>query len=395
MTIPPRIIFLSNDVGALGGITRVMETLTTSFEDRGIAVSFVSRDPGSPILGHAPFVVNRGVTWTTDNPLTPQFPGRFGWKLRSKQAITPLWRVWRTARLGFYLRRCERNTVLIFFKPHLHSVYSHLPKRLRRRFVVIEQFHSNPDGLAAHGWLDIYRSVRSTTDRFLALDHPTATSMQASIEAPVGWIENPWPRPTVSAAPVGNRDRSIVVLSRLSGEKRLHVLIEAFASARANVDDNWSLTIYGEGPDRARLQALIDTLDLTSSIKLPGSTSRPYEAFANASLTAVTSAFEAGPLTIVEACSVGTPAVCTPCSPLVREMIPSTGWLALETGNESHEDLVRAVSDALTLAMNDPIERERRSQAGMAFVQRNDPDRIAAEWLALVESLQQHADTTK
>lgn len=366
-----------------------MEFLTDAFEAREIPISFISKSTAQPIRGHEPFIVNLGFQWTSECSLAYEYPGPLGLKLVAKKLLTPSWRKWRTVRLALYLLRLPRGTALLFFKPSLHSLMRHhLPSWLLRRFVVIEQFHSNITGLHASGWETMYRELLPSTDAFLSVDPETAGALSRLFSFPVGFIANPWPKVTdIPLASLEDRPNRIVVVARLDTVKRLDILLRAFAIASRKLETPWQLTIWGEGPERASLAALIDHLELSEAVSLPGATSTPTDEFSTGALTAVTSRYEAGPLTLIEAGSVGVPSVCTPCSPLATEMSSTCGWIVPESPSQSDNDLVGALADTLAQAMTDKRERTAKGIRSHEFVARRDPDQVGQEWINLITSL--------
>lgn len=118
---------------------------------------------------------------------------------------------------------------------------------------------------------------------------------------------------------VAKKDNLIVVISRLSAEKRLDLLINAFKKTVEEVPDA-KLHIYGSGNEKAALTAQIKKLKLTKSIRLMGYTTVPKEKLAKALFTVNTSAYEGQSLTILEAFSVKTAALSFKVNYLVREM---------------------------------------------------------------------------
>jgi glycosyltransferase involved in cell wall biosynthesis len=102
----------------------------------------------------------------------------------------------------------------------------------------------------------------------------------------------------------------IVFAGRLVQEKRVRALVCAFGRAREQ-RAGLRLEIYGDGPQRPRLEALVGELGLTESVRMLGH--RPEEevadALARAGCLATASEREGYGLVIVEAAARGTPSV--------------------------------------------------------------------------------------
>lgn len=121
--------------------------------------------------------------------------------------------------------------------------------------------------------------------------------------------EPPPPQPAPEA-------RSLVAIGRLVPEKGYDTLIEALARV-----DGAALTIVGEGPDRARLEALIAARGLGGRVMLPGYTADPRPWLDAARLAVLPSRFEGYPAVLIEALAAGRPIVATDCTPATAELI--------------------------------------------------------------------------
>ncbi|MEB3061536.1 MULTISPECIES: glycosyltransferase [Mycolicibacter] len=123
---------------------------------------------------------------------------------------------------------------------------------------------------------------------------------QRCFVAPNGVAETGRPigRPHVDGAPP-----HLVMLSRIVEHKNPQVLIEALSGL---TDLPWTLSIFGDGPDRERLQAATPAA-LADRISWRGWVSGPDAALAEADLLCVPSRSEAFPLVILEAMARGVP----------------------------------------------------------------------------------------
>lgn len=99
----------------------------------------------------------------------------------------------------------------------------------------------------------------------------------------------------------------LVMLARIVEKKNPHLLVEALNGLR---EYDWELDIFGDGPDRERLQRLTPP-DLADRIRWRGWSPGPDHAFADADLVCLPSEEEAFPLVIVEAMSRRLPVIAT------------------------------------------------------------------------------------
>jgi glycosyltransferase involved in cell wall biosynthesis len=113
------------------------------------------------------------------------------------------------------------------------------------------------------------------------------------------------------AATAATVERSLVVYAgRHVREKRLDALVRGFAWARQQRPD-LRLELYGDGPDRKRIESLVQGLGLTNAVGFPGRRSEEEisDAFGRATCVATASEREGYGLIVVEAAAHGTPSV--------------------------------------------------------------------------------------
>lgn len=154
-------------------------------------------------------------------------------------------------------------------------------------------------------WLDLL-------PRFDAVIWPTA-SQEADVAGRFGshegFVALPTPvAPDPRAVSHRERGREVVMVNRLVDQKRVDAAIAAWPLVLQRVPDA-QLHIYGDGPLRTSLQALIDAHGLTRNIYLHGYSDRIPEAMADATAFLCTSSFEGQNLAIGEALAGGLPVV--------------------------------------------------------------------------------------
>jgi glycosyltransferase involved in cell wall biosynthesis len=163
-------------------------------------------------------------------------------------------------------------------------------------------------------------------------------------------------------------------VGRLSGEKAVDTLLEAFAQVRAAVP-RATLRIVGTGPMHDALQASVDALGLRGAAHFVGSLqdeplSREYF---GATCLVLPSFSEPWGLVVNEALSHGCPAVVSDSCGCVPELIAEgkTGF-SFEAGN------VSALRDTLLLAMRQFADTAETAAQCMQTIARFDPRSAAA-----------------
>ncbi|MEU9992596.1 stealth conserved region 3 domain-containing protein [Streptomyces sp. NPDC048045] len=184
-----------------------------------------------------------------------------------------------------------------------------------------------------------------------------------------------------NAVPDGFRPRSdlthrtIVLAARMTPEKQLDHAIEAFASL-TDEHPEWTMRIFGDGPQEVRLRRLIDGLKLHDRVQLLGHTSQMTSEWAKAGMAVLPSRNEAFPLVLLEMMAAGLPVVAydvvTGPAEIIRHGVDG---LLVPAGDK--ESLAAAMS---TLMADDTLRRSYGA-AGRAGVQeRFSAQRITAQW---------------
>ena len=115
----------------------------------------------------------------------------------------------------------------------------------------------------------------------------------------------------VEAPEISLPDDFFVSVGRLVPNKGGETLLRAFAAQSNTLR---ALVMLGEGPERARLTALADSLGLHDRVQMPGYVSNPQAVVARATAYVSASRSEGFPNALVEAMALGRPVVSTDCA---------------------------------------------------------------------------------
>lgn len=137
----------------------------------------------------------------------------------------------------------------------------------------------------------------------------------------------------------------VLGVGRLVPQKDFPNLIRAFARVREQVPAR--LMILGEGPDRPQLEALVNELQLTDSVQLPGFVNDPVSYMARSGVFALSSVREGLPTVLIEALASGVPVVSTDCESGPREILQG-GRLGRLVPVGDSEALAEGIVSALT-----------------------------------------------
>jgi glycosyltransferase involved in cell wall biosynthesis len=158
-------------------------------------------------------------------------------------------------------------------------------------------------------------------------------------------------------------------------------LLEAFADV-VRILGRGTLTILGDGPDRAALEARAAALGVAAAVRFAGFQDNPFAYFAAADLFVLSSRYEGLPNVLLEALACGCPAIAFDCPHGVREIVRDgvNGVLV------PPED-VAALRAAMLRVLQDPDERRRLAANARASLSPFLAATIVGEWEALLDEV--------
>jgi glycosyltransferase involved in cell wall biosynthesis len=180
---------------------------------------------------------------------------------------------------------------------------------------------------AAQDWAKVDR------DKIVVI--PNAVEVESFAQSPVP-AENPQPYP-------------IGFVGRLDPIKRVPMLVRSLLAVKRPV----VLHIFGEGPERAEIEAAIHTHGLEPIVRMHGAIARPQEALEQIGLLVLPSAAEGFGLVLIEAMAAGVPVVGTNVMG-IRDVIHD-GETGLLVGADDEPGLAAAIDRIVG-------ERELRNQ---------------------------------
>ena len=113
---------------------------------------------------------------------------------------------------------------------------------------------------------------------------------------------------------------ALVSVGRLAPQKGYDILLPALAKVRGRFPE-LHVTIYGDGPDRAALEAQARELRVDDLVTFAGYSSAPLPAVRAADLFVLASRYEGFPNAALEALACGTPVVLTDCPGANSEIV--------------------------------------------------------------------------
>lgn len=343
-----------------GGAERVIAQITRRAVSRGWQVTVIAFDsPGDPIY-HAldPAVRVRRLA------LPPAKGGRRG-LLRNMA---------RARALRAELRAGQFDVVVSFLTKI--NVLSLLAADRRDRVIVSER--NNPERQGANPiWNGATKLLYRRAKAAVVMTERAKRTLPSGIRQHTVIIQNPVEMPPPCDA-VRSHPPTLVAVGRLTRQKGFDILLDAFAVMASDLPD-WHLTIWGEGPERAALEAQRDRLGLNGRVTMPGETEVPRGWIAAADAFVLSSRYEGWANVVAEAMAGGLPVVAFDCDFGPADIIDhDVNGLLVEP-----ESAV-ALASALRTLLADQALRDRLAAAARTRIERYEASKIADRWLDLI-----------
>lgn len=180
----------------------------------------------------------------------------------------------------------------------------------------------------------------------------------------------------------------IVTVARLHKQKDIDTLIRAIASVRS-VEGSVSLVVVGDGPEREHLESLARDLVPPGAVTFLGERNDAVDIMAAADVVVISSTWESGPLTLLEAGAVGAAVVSTPVGfvpELIRDgvegrLVPIGDDVRLAEAIMSlvgQPDLAASMAAALHAAVVPRLDRAEPLASIIALYGQNAADRTTS-----------------
>ncbi len=191
----------------------------------------------------------------------------------------------------------------------------------------------------------------------------------------------PNPITVTPLAPSPQTAREIVATGRLDGQKGYDMLVTACRKVFDRHPD-WHLTIYGEGPQRGRLEQMISEAGLEENISLPGAVTDIPARLAASSIIVLSSRYEGLALTLLEGMAAGLAPVAFACKCGPRDIITDgvDGLLVAEGDTD-------ALAAAINRLIDDPALRREMGRAALRRSAHFALPVITERWMNLFNSL--------
>ena len=177
---------------------------------------------------------------------------------------------------------------------------------------------------------------------------------------PLGEIEEAIPSDLTEYF-LSSRDKLILYVGSFDDrQKNLTNLVEALESVLKEKERLFAI-FCGDGPDRSAIENLINRLELTGKIKMPGVTTQVFSLMKRAEVFVSVSHFEGRPNTVLEAIACGTPLVVSDI-PAHREFLDHKS--ALLVNQNKIDDIKKGIENILS----EPDKAKERAQRAKTMI---------------------------
>jgi glycosyltransferase involved in cell wall biosynthesis len=242
---------------------------------------------------------------------------------------------------------------------------------------------NNPQRQTAHPlWNVVLRLLYRRATAIVCQTERAIACLPPGVRAKAVVIPNPIEAPPgLAAAPGSDPPWHIAAVGRLTRQKGFDLLIPAFARAVAD-HPGWQLDIWGEGPERGALQAMLHAYRLPARAGLRGVSPIQGGWAEGASAFVLPSRYEGFPNVLGEAMACGLPVIAFDCPFGPGEMIHhGIDGLLVPDGDTA------ALTDALSRIMTSAPLRAALGGHAARAMRRLAPALVVREWERLVARL--------
>lgn len=370
-----RIVYCIPALYNSGGMERVLSVKANYLAERGYEIHIITTDqmgrsiyfPLHPSI--QTYHIDLDYEGSNGGPLFNKIKAFLGNQPRHKRALTAL------------LERIKPDITISMFgheASFLPDIKAGGIKILEYHFSKLKRLQYERTGL--WGLIDRWRTKQDETivrryDHFVVL---TEEDRALWGDMPnISVIPNP--KPFESELTATLEHKQILAAGRYCHQKNFEALLEIWQGLAKRYPD-WTLAIYGNGPDRPKLEALTRQLGIEASTHLALPSTSMREVYLESSIYAMTSRYEGLPMVLIEAQTMGLPIVSYACKCGPRDIITEgVDGFVIEEGRS--EDFAQALS---TLIQNEELRRSM-GQASRQASERYDIERIMNAWLKIID----------
>ena len=242
---------------------------------------------------------------------------------------------------------------------------------------------NDPHGVNKYWIMDQFeKQIYRLADKILVQTETIRKFFDGALAERTHIIYNPvnLPKEMVGKALDTEKKKRIVSVARLTPQKNHNILINAFARFSKN-HSNYTLTIYGNGPQGKELKHLADSLGVGDKVYIPGASKTIHEDILDADMMCLVSTREGMSNAMIEAMCLGLPCICTKVSGAIDLIKNGENGILIDIGDI--DGLVKKMNE---LADDSDKAKEIGKKASELY-QILNKDRINKEWIDFLKSV--------
>lgn len=242
---------------------------------------------------------------------------------------------------------------------------------------------NDPHGVNKYWIMDQFeKQIYRLADKILVQTETIRKFFDGALAERTHIIYNPvnLPKEMVGKALGTEKKKRIVSVARLTPQKNHNILINAFARFSKN-HSNYTLTIYGNGPQGEELKHLADSLGVGDKVYIPGASKTIHEDILDADMMCLVSQREGMSNAMIEAMCLGLPCICTKVSGAIDLIKDGENGILIDIGDI--DGLVKKMNE---LADDSDKAKEIGKKASELY-QILNKDRINKEWIDFLKSV--------
>ncbi|MDD3370004.1 MAG: glycosyltransferase [Lachnospiraceae bacterium] len=350
-----------------GGAERVIVNLAEGFLREGYKVSIVTPYRKPPELE---YVISSEITRIISEPAEDKLQGN---RLQNfKTRVHTLSDIWKENKPALIVSFVGKNNMMAL----LSTWKLHIPVVISVRGNPASEYASKSMNLAAKLLFPHAAGIVLQTNQAKAY-------FSKPIQKKAVILPNPLNPLFIKERFEGERKNEIVTVTTMDENKNQKMLVSAFARIAGKFPDVY-VTIYGEGPKRAELEQLADSLGIREQIKMPGESSNIPEDIYRSRIFVMTSNTEGSPNALIEAMSLGLACVSTDCPCGGPAELIEDGVNGMLVPVNDDEKLAEKLEQILT---HPQLEQQLGIKATQ-IQEKMEPETVFTEWKKYLENLE-------
>lgn len=231
-------------------------------------------------------------------------------------------------------------------------------------------------------WLQSRKAERAATqaDLLVCLSRQDAALWRRDYKRPAISVVPNFMHIFPDSVPAHGELRRALAVGRLDKPKGVDMLVSAWATV-AGLHPDWTLDIYGDGPERENIVSQIASLGLQKSVRVVPPTPAIYDEYQSSDFFVQSSLSEGFPMVLIEAMACGLPPVAFDC-PIGPAVIIERGTGLLVPPRDT-----AALAKAICQMIERPDERRDMGAKARQAMLRYTAGQVMPLWKQLFEEL--------